>query len=290
MCIETKRQQTGEISIDEMDPTFLFIWKGTRQREMEASEYRSHDYLEIAYIFSGEGKYRIEDRIYTVREGDLLIINPGDRHQSLSCPEAEVPSTEFFVGFSDIRITGCPDNFLPLPGGEHVLHTAGELRQRLLKICSSMEAENAVRRQGRYFMMKAYLMQLLLLIIREQCEPMERPLGCAFESANRKYVVEQIMNYIEDHYSEKISLDQIAENMYLSPFYISRIFKSETGNAPIRYLINIRLEKARELLEGGYEGSIQEVAAQVGYDDAYHFSKLFKKRYGISPSQARRSG
>ncbi len=65
------------------------------------------------------------------------------------------------------------------------------------------------------------------------------------------------------------------------------IFKSETGNAPIRYLINIRLEKAKELLEGGYEGSIQEVAAQVGYDDAYHFSKLFKKRYGISPSQAR---
>ena len=116
---------------------------------------------------------------------------------------------------------------------------------------------------------------------------MERPVGCAFESANKKYVVEQIMNYIEDHYSEKISLDQIAENMYLSPFYISRIFKSETGNAPIRYLINIRLEKAKELLEGGYEGSIQEVAAQVGYDDAYHFSKLFKKRYGISPSQAR---
>ena len=44
----------------------------------------------------------------------------------------------------------------------------------------------------------------------------------------------------------------------------------------------------KELLEKGYEGSIQEVAAQVGYDDAYHFSKLFKKRYGISPSQARK--
>ena len=100
-------------------------------------------------------------------------------------------------------------------------------------------------------------------------------------------VVEQVVNYIEDHYSEKISLDQIAENMYLSPFYISRIFKSETGSAPIRHLINIRLEKAMELLENGYTGSIQEVAAQVGYDDAYHFSKLFKKRYGISPSQAR---
>ena len=43
-----------------------------------------------------------------------------------------------------------------------------------------------------------------------------------------------------------------------------------------------------ELLEKGYQGSIQEVAALVGYDDAYHFSKLFKKRYGISPSQIRK--
>lgn len=282
-------QQNTAISIEEMDPTFLFIWKGTRGKNCGKPEYHSHEHLEMAYILSGEGKYRIENKIYDIREGDLLIINPGVRHQALICPEADVPTTEFFVGFSDIQITGCPANYMPLPEGECILHTAGELSQRLFKICSSMEAENAVRRQGRYFMLKSYLIQLLLLVIREQCEPMERPKGCAFESANKKYVVEQIIDYIEDHYSEKISLDQIAENMYLSSFYISRIFKSETGNTPIRHLINIRLEKARELLENGYQGSIQEVASIVGYDDAYHFSKLFKKRYGISPSQARRS-
>lgn len=178
---------------------------------------------------------------------------------------------------------------MPLPGGECIIHTGGELSQRLLKLCASMEAENAVRRQGRYFMLKSYLIQMLLLVIREQCEPMERPRGYAFESASKKYVAEQVISYIEDHYSEKISLDQIAENMYLSSFYISRIFKGETGNTPIRHLINLRLEKAKELLESGYQGSIQEVAALVGYDDAYHFSKLFKKRYGISPSQARKN-
>lgn len=279
--------QTDGISVDEMDPTFLFIWKGTRNKNSDA--YRHHDYVELAFILSGEGKYRLDDRIYPVQEGDLIVINPGVRHQAIFCPEAEVPTTEFFVGFSDIRITGCQTNFMPCPEGKHILHTEGELRQRLMKICASMEAENAVRRQGRYFMLKSYLIQILLLVIREQCEPMERPKGRAFESANKKYVVEQILSYVEEHYSEKISLDQIAENMYLSPYYVSRIFKSETGSAPIRHLINIRLEKARELLEGGYQGSIQEVAARVGYDDAYHFSRLFKKRYGISPSQARRN-
>lgn len=282
-------QKTTEISIDEMDPTFLFIWKGTRHKGNEEPGYRSHDFLELAYVLSGEGKYRINDKIYPVKEGDLIMINPGVKHQALLCPEADTPATEFFVGFTNIRISGCQENHMPLPGGECIIHTSGELSQRLLKLCTSMEAENAVRRQGRYFMLKSYLIQMLLLVIREQCEPMERPRGYAFESASRKYVAEQVVSYIEDHYSEKISLDQIAENMYLSPFYISRIFKGETGNTPIRHLINLRLEKAKELLESGYQGSIQEVAALVGYDDAYHFSKLFKKRYGISPSQARKN-
>lgn len=282
-------QRTTEISIDEMDPTFLFIWKGTRHKGNEEPGYRSHDFLELAYVLSGEGKYRINDKIYPVKEGDLILINPGVKHQALLCPEADTPATEFFVGFTNIRISGCQENHMPLPGGECIIHTGGELSQRLLKLCASMEAENAVRRQGRYFMLKSYLIQMLLLVIREQCEPMERPRGYAFESASKKYVAEQVISYIEDHYSEKISLDQIAENMYLSSFYISRIFKGETGNTPIRHLINLRLEKAKELLESGYQGSIQEVAALVGYDDAYHFSKLFKKRYGISPSQARRN-
>lgn len=137
-------------------------------------------------------------------------------------------------------------------------------------------------------MLKAYLMQLLLLVLREQSPPPQARKGYSFESVNKKYVVEQIVSYFEDHYSEKISLDTIAENMYLSPFYISKIFKSETGDTPIRHLIGIRLERAREMLMEEKEMSIQEVAAAVGYDDAYHFSKLFKKYYGKSPSQLRK--
>ncbi len=271
---------------EDLNPTFLFTWKGIRN--CDSDQYHCHNHGEVAFVLSGTGKYRIEDQVYTIQEGDLLIFNPGIRHQALFCPESETPATEFFVGFSDLQLQGLPINTLPVPEGGYMLHTAGELRQRLFKLCSSMDAEKAVCRQGKYFMLKSYMIQMLLLIIREQCEPMEKHQGYSFESVNRKYVVEQMLNYFEDHYNEKISLDRVAEKMYLSPFYISKIFKSETGDTPIRHLINIRLEKARELLEGGCGGSIQEVAATVGYDDAYHFSKLFKKRYGISPSQIRK--
>ncbi|MBQ2802705.1 MAG: helix-turn-helix transcriptional regulator [Lachnospiraceae bacterium] len=277
-----------ELIIEDLNPTFLFTWKGTRMNNDD--HYHSHDFPEVAFVLSGKGRYKIQNEIYEVREGDLLIINPGIMHQSMKCQKGEKPTTEFFVGFTDIQLGGYPANFVPVPDGGHIIHTTGELRQKLFKLCSSMEAENAVCRQGRYFMLKSYLIQLLLLVIREQCELVEPKKGYAFESANRKYVVEQLLNFFEDHYNEKISLDQIAENMYLSSFYISKIFKSETGESPIRHLINIRLEKAKELLEGGRGGSIQEVAASVGYEDAYHFSKLFKKRYGISPSQARKKG
>lgn len=270
-----------EIRIDNFDPTFLFTWKGKRMTDEK--RYHSHDYLELAYILSGSGKYRIDDVVYEVTEGDLLIFNPGTMHQAL-VTDVENHTTEFFVGVSDVKFGEYDENYLPSPSGHTIFHTKGELKQKLFKLCASMEAENALWRQGRYYMLKAYAMQILLLIIREQTDPVEVKTGYSFESVNKKYVVEQIVNYFEDHYAEKISLDQIAENMYLSPFYISKIFKSETGDAPIRHLINIRLEKAKELLESGWSGSIQEVAAKVGYDDAYHFSKLFKKRYGVSPS------
>lgn len=273
-----------DLFVEDLNPTFLFTWKGKRSHD---EKYHSHDHLELAFMMSGSGQYRIDDKVYDVKEGDLLILNPGTGHQGL-VKETPNTLTEFFVGVADIQFKNQPHNTLPLPAEGPIIHTSGEFRQKMAKICASMEAENAVCWQGRYFMLKAYLMQMLLLIVKQQSEPVEVKTGYAFESVNKKYVVEQIINYFEDHYAEKISLDSIAENMYLSPFYISRIFKSEIGDTPIHYLINIRLERAKELLEAGFGGSIQEVAGQVGYEDAYHFSKLFKKRYGYPPSKVRK--
>ena len=265
----------------------MYAWKVLGNRK---ENYHNHDFLQLVIVLSGIGKYKVGDAIYSIKEGDVLIVNPAEWHTSLPVDSAEVPTREMIIGFSEIQLQGYEKNYLPFAGDGHVMHTAGEVRQKLFKICASMESENSVDKQGRYYMMKAYLMQLLVLLIREQAEPVKGYQSFSFETINKKYVVEQILNYFEDHYSEKVSLDRIAENMYLSPFYISKIFKSETGDTPIRHLINIRLEKAREILLEEKDRSIQEVAAQVGYDDAYHFSKLYKKHFGVSPSQTRKSG
>jgi AraC-like DNA-binding protein len=151
-----------------------------------------------------------------------------------------------------------------------------------------MSAENDVYKIGRYYMMQSYLMQYMLSVLRDEQLPGEPGGHVAFESINKNRIVEEIILYFEEHYSEKISLELISENMYVSPFYISKIFKMVTGDTPIRYLINIRLDKAKELLETSPDLNVREIADKVGYDDAYHFSKLFKKRFGVSPTTVKK--
>ena len=127
--------------VEEMSPTFLFTWKGTREKQI--NQYHSHDHTEMAFVLSGSGKYRIDGKVYPVTEGDLIFINPGVYHQALGNEgTGQMPATEFFVGFTDIQLKGLAPNCMPTPPDGPVLHTTGELRQKLFKICSSMEAEN----------------------------------------------------------------------------------------------------------------------------------------------------
>lgn len=272
---------------EEFNPTFLFTWKGIRTAD--EMTYHKHDHLEFCYILSGRGRQKIGGKLYEVREGDLILVNAGEYHQPMM-EDKNVPVVEFYVGLTDILVEGQAPNCLPLPESGPVLHASGELKLKLSRLCIYMEAEKEMCRVGRYFMMKSYAIQMIVLFLRAQEQPMKTGAveQCSFESANRKYVVEKITDFLEEHYAEKISLDQIAGNMYLSPFYISKIFKAETGDTPIHFLIEIRMEKAKELLTNDPSLSVQEIAARVGYDDAYHFSKLFKKKFGAAPTAVRR--
>lgn len=275
--------QNFDITQGDLNPTFLFscIFK-TREDE---TNYHSHDFIELVVILKGRRVFYIDGNYYTVKEGDMLFLNPGTYHMSLVDRSVQTLSKECYIGFSNVQFRNCMPEWMPLPDGNIVYSMSDGIRQDVFKICSSMEREANNCKIGRYFMLKAYLLQLLCILQREQAELTEEQNGYVFKSVHKKYVVRQIKKYMEEHYQEKISLDTIAKNMYLSTFYISKIFKSETGDTPINFLIQLRMEKARELLEDESAKSIQDVAACVGYEDAYHFSKLFKKYYGVAPSR-----
>ena len=116
------------------------------------------------------------------------------------------------------------------PGGSSVLHTDGLVRQDITNLCLRMISERYSNQVGQYFMQKAYLTQLLMTIIRQITVPPKQSCSpVTFETHHKTYVVSEIRQYLSSHYAEKISLDLIARNMYLSSAYISKIFKEETG-------------------------------------------------------------
>ena len=268
-----------DITYNDFNPTVLFVSKGRMTKD---SRYHDHDFTEITYILSGKGQYFVEGNLYDVQAGDLILCNAGVRHHAIVTNPKE-PTVEFYVGFTDYHFKDMPKDHICLNDNSYVIRTDTELRQNLTKHCYAMLAENEANQVGKYFMLKAHLMQFLLLLLRQEAEPQPIQDGYHFDTHYKSYAVNQIIDYLDSHYSEKISLDRIAQNMYLSPVYISKIFKEETGESPINYLIKIRLEKAKEMLASAHPESIKKIANDVGYEDAYHFSKLFKKYYGVSP-------
>ncbi|EKN65253.1 AraC family transcriptional regulator [Neobacillus bataviensis LMG 21833] len=96
------------------------------------------------------------------------------------------------------------------------------------------------------------------------------------------------VHFIEKHYhDDQLSLPIVAEHIELSTAYFSRTFKEETGKSFVHYLTELRMEKAKDILKNPYTKSY-EVAYSVGYIDYPHFSKAFKKYYGISPTEFRK--
>ncbi|WP_039765622.1 PocR ligand-binding domain-containing protein [Caldicellulosiruptor sp. F32] len=94
--------------------------------------------------------------------------------------------------------------------------------------------------------------------------------------------IEKIIEYIKNHYMEDITLDDLAKMVYLSPTYLSYLFKKQLGITVKEYLINIRLKKSKELIETT-DLPIGEISKMVGIEDQNYFSRLFKKKFGVSP-------
>jgi two-component system response regulator YesN len=99
-------------------------------------------------------------------------------------------------------------------------------------------------------------------------------------------VIDRIHRLIQERYAENLTIVEIAEGVFLSPTYVSLLFKQETGETLFEYLTKVRIEKAKELLRDP-RNKFYEICHAVGYVDPSHFSKLFKKMTGFTPSAYR---
>lgn len=109
-----------------------------------------------------------------------------------------------------------------------------------------------------------------------------------YNSKSLKLILRKALEYIQLHYSEQITLQDVANHAYVSIYYISRMFKKELGKNFVDYLNEVRIEKAKELLKD-VKYKTYEVADLVGIPDPHYFSRLFKKYAGVTPTEFRDS-
>lgn len=105
-------------------------------------------------------------------------------------------------------------------------------------------------------------------------------------SKQKNPIIQKAIEFINEHIAEDITLEQTAKAVQVSSFYLSKLFKEEKNQNYITYLTDLRMEKARELLQQGHI-SIKEVSAATGFNDQNYFSRIFRNKFGVTPTEFR---
>ena len=128
------------------------------------------------------------------------------------------------------------------------------------------------------------LFALLTLLMQESWHP-----EIVRTAGTKRQNVQEIKDYLDLHFAEKITLDALAERFYINKFYLTRVFKEQFGLSVTSYLTQLRITQAKRLLRFT-DKSVENVAQECGLNDANYFSRLFKKVEGTTPGEYRRSG
>lgn len=239
-----------------------------------------HDYCEIIYIVEGTGEFNIGGKTYELHQGDVAIYNPGVPHEERSRTTDSFKIV--YCGVDNLHIEGVPQGMLLPPHVEPVIPCekyALKVESYLSEILQECESQVL----GYDTLTSNLLMSLITVIYRI--------VDVKFQFQTYKGINEialRTKQFIDKNYTQSISLKDIADTLYVSPHYLSHLFKKELGDSPFNYLISRRIEEAKRLL-GHTDLPVHEVASQVGYGNEKYFSMLFKKVSGMTPSSYRDS-
>lgn len=133
-------------------------------------------------------------------------------------------------------------------------------------------------------MMESMAIQLVVLLLRE----LESNFGCKDATQGDNSYVNKAIDYMQTYYNSNISIDDICRSIHITPYHFIRIFKEKTGFTPHAYLVRIRIENARKMLDRR-ECTVGEAAYLCGFSTVSHFSAAFKKQVGIAPSEYKKT-
>jgi AraC-like DNA-binding protein/mannose-6-phosphate isomerase-like protein (cupin superfamily) len=224
----------------------------------------SHPYLELIYFIEGKASVTTGGDTLDVALFDLLVYPPGVTHRedldSMSRQEIVCLWLEL----------GCRAT---LPFSFKLSDDDGELAW----LCQSIH-KNHIRRGEHFLELEDHLLRSLLLSVEQKL---------ALAGQSRSSALDRCRAYIDEHYAEGFDVEGLAQVAYVTPSYLSRLFKKHLHTTPMRYRNAVRIEKAKHLLLIK-SASVEEIADVLGFEDPKYFSHLFKSTTSLTPTEFRR--
>ena len=236
--------------------------------------YVRNNYV-IHVVISGKGILDYAGKRWEIRGGQMFVLFPGV--EATYYADKNDPWYYCWLGF-DGRSAGKIVESIGFSEQTPVLALSdvSRIESEIRKILEARELtlDGQLRRN-------AGLLKILSTMIRDSVER-----ETADGSPNIYSYSEYAVRYINNHFSEKVRIQDLADHIGISRSYLVKLVKQETGMSPQEYLIETRMRRASDLLSRTND-SIRVVAAECGYDDALAFSKVFKSRFGLNPTEYR---
>lgn len=247
-----------------------------------------HDEFEIIYVRSGFLTVSISGKSYIGKTGDAFVVSPGNLHlMGSQTGTVDYYTFLFPLKYISFRTDDMLDEKLlePLNSGHlmicpRVKDTAKELCEQLIEIYEAKndESESKITTQVRT---KIILLQFIL-------EMWKKGFVIENDTSGRNTVEKEMVSYIQQNFTGKISLREFGEQFHLSEKYISRYFKEHFHITLSQYVTYLRLEHAKQLLQDT-DIPVTDVAMQSGYQNVSYFIRSFQKAYAVSPLKYRKN-
>lgn len=238
------------------------------------SNLHTHGCAELFFITGGHGRFRTRHEEFPVAIHDLIVVNAHVLHTELS--QLASPLEYIVLGVDGLEVmTGAE--------GYGMLHLNSGWRE-LMGLLELMLQEAQDSRAG-YEQACAHLLEVVLLRLGRQ---EELPLGQEHSDSRTSRECGLVRRYIDNHFKEDLSLDQLARLAHVNKYYLSHAFRRQFGVSPISYLISRRVEESRFLLRET-DHSLALIAQMLGFSSHSYFSQCFRRVEGVSPIEYRRA-
>lgn len=254
-------------------PRMLYITQDQYSEDWN-SNLHTHGCAELFFITDGHGRFRTQAEDFPVSIRDLIIINDNVPHTELSQPDS--PLEYIVLGVEGLEAMAGTDGYTML----HLHHGWDELMD-----CLHLMIQEAGAAQRGYEQVCGALLSVVLIRLARQDEV---ALSGKAGGPGTSRECELVRRYIDNHFKESLTLEQLAELAHLNKFYLAHTFRREFGTSPINYLISRRIEESRFLLRET-DHTLLLISQMLGFSSLSYFSQCFRRVEGVNPMQYRKN-